>query len=41
VTSEGGIPIVIDSKIIGAIGASGGTGQQDGVASQAGLSTLK
>jgi uncharacterized protein GlcG (DUF336 family) len=41
VTSEGGIPIVIDGKIIGAIGASGGTGQQDGVAAQAGLNTLK
>jgi glc operon protein GlcG len=39
--SEGGIPIVIDGKIIGAIGASGGTGQQDGVASQAGINALK
>jgi glc operon protein GlcG len=41
IPSEGGIPIVIDGKIIGAIGASGGTGQQDGVASQAGLNALK
>ncbi len=41
VTSEGGIPILIDGKIIGAIGASGGTGQQDGVASQAGINALK
>ena len=32
VASEGGIPIVVSGKIIGAIGASGGTGQQDGVA---------
>jgi uncharacterized protein GlcG (DUF336 family) len=39
--SEGGIPIVIDGKIVGAIGASGGTGQQDGVASQAGINALK
>jgi len=41
VTSEGGIPILIDGKIVGAIGASGGTGQQDGVAAQAGLNALK
>jgi glc operon protein GlcG len=41
VASEGGIPILIDGKIVGAIGASGGTGQQDGVASQAGLNALK
>jgi glc operon protein GlcG len=40
VTSEGGIPIVIDGKIVGAIGTSGGTGQQDGVASQAGINAL-
>jgi glc operon protein GlcG len=39
--SEGGIPIVIDGKIIGAIGASGGTSQQDGVAAQAGINALK
>ena len=39
--SEGGIPIVIDGKIIGAIGASGGTSQQDGVASTAGINALK
>jgi uncharacterized protein GlcG (DUF336 family) len=32
---------VIDGKIVGAIGASGGTGQQDGVAAQAGLNALK
>ena len=41
VTSEGGIPILVDGKIIGAIGASGGTGEQDGIAAQAGLNTLK
>ena len=41
VTSEGGIPLLIDGKIVGAIGASGGTGQQDGVAAQAGLNALK
>jgi glc operon protein GlcG len=41
VASEGGIPIVVNGKIIGAIGASGGTGQQDGVAAGAGASAAK
>jgi uncharacterized protein GlcG (DUF336 family) len=39
--SEGGIPLVVGGKIIGAIGCSGGTGQQDGVACQAGANALK
>lgn len=38
VASEGGVPIIVSGKIIGAIGASGGTGQQDGVAAGAGAS---
>ena len=33
---EGGIPIVVGGKIVGAIGASGGTSQQDGVVAAAG-----
>jgi len=41
VPSEGGIPIVSDGKIIGAIGVSGGTGQQDGVAAKAGADAIK
>jgi glc operon protein GlcG len=41
VASEGGVPIVVNGKIIGAIGASGGTGQQDGVAAGAGASAAK
>jgi glc operon protein GlcG len=41
VTSEGGIPILIDGKVIDTIGASGGTGQQDGVAAKAGINLLK
>ena len=41
VASEGGVPIVVDGKIIGAIGASGGTGQQDGLAAAAGASAAK
>jgi glc operon protein GlcG len=41
IASEGGIPIVVDGKLIGAIGCSGGTGQQDGVACQAGVNAVK
>jgi uncharacterized protein GlcG (DUF336 family) len=41
IASEGGIPIVINGKLIGAIGASGGTGQQDGVAAIAGATAVK
>ena len=41
VASEGGVPITLNGKIIGAIGASGGTGQQDGMAAAAGASAAK
>jgi len=41
VASEGGIPITVNGKIVGAIGASGGTGQQDGIAAGAGASAAK
>jgi uncharacterized protein GlcG (DUF336 family) len=41
IASEGGVPIVINGKLIGAIGASGGTGQQDGVAATAGANAVK
>jgi glc operon protein GlcG len=41
VASEGGVPITLNGKIIGAIGASGGTGQQDGLAAAAGASAAK
>ena len=34
---EGGLPIVIDGAIVGAIGMSGGTSQQDGQCAQAGV----
>jgi glc operon protein GlcG len=37
---EGGIPLVIDGKIVGAIGVSGATAQQDGVCAQAGADVL-
>jgi uncharacterized protein GlcG (DUF336 family) len=38
---EGGIPLVVGGKVVGAIGASGGTAPQDGQTAQAGASTLK
>ena len=38
---EGGLPIVVDGKIIGAIGLSGGSSAQDGVCAKAGLEALK
>ena len=38
---EGGIPLIVDGKIIGAIGVSGVTSQQDGVCAQAGVDVLK
>jgi uncharacterized protein GlcG (DUF336 family) len=38
---EGGIPIVVDGKIIGAIGVSGVTSQQDAQIAQAGIDALK
>jgi uncharacterized protein GlcG (DUF336 family) len=41
IASEGGIPIVVGGKIVGAMGCSGGTAQQDGQACQAGVDTLK
>jgi uncharacterized protein GlcG (DUF336 family) len=38
---EGGIPLIADGKLIGAIGASGGSSDQDGRTAQAGASTIK
>jgi uncharacterized protein GlcG (DUF336 family) len=38
---EGGLPLLMDGKIVGAIGVSGGTSQQDGVVAKAGADTLK
>jgi uncharacterized protein GlcG (DUF336 family) len=37
---EGGIPIVLDGKIVGAIGVSGATSQQDGTCAQAGVNAV-
>ena len=38
---DGGLPIVADGKIIGAIGVSGVTGQQDAQIARAGIEALK
>ena len=38
---EGGIPLVMDGKIVGAIGLSGGTSTQDGQCAKAGADTIK
>jgi uncharacterized protein GlcG (DUF336 family) len=40
IASRGGIPLVEDGKLIGAIGCSGGTGSQDEVACTAGAATI-
>jgi glc operon protein GlcG len=39
--SRGGIPLVEDGKIVGAIGCSGGTGSQDEVTCKAGAASFK
>ena len=38
---EGAVPILVDGKIIGGIGASGGSSQQDAQVSQAGADAIK
>jgi uncharacterized protein GlcG (DUF336 family) len=38
---EGGIPLLADGKIIGAIGVSGDTSEHDGVCATAGAATIK
>jgi glc operon protein GlcG len=38
---EGGLPLIMDGKIVGAIGVSGGTSQQDGLAAKAGADAVK
>src|SRR5262245_1918466 len=41
IASEGGIPLMKDGKVIGAIGCSGATGAQDGQVCKAGADTIK
>jgi len=40
IASRGGIPLIEDGKIIGAIGCSGGTGSQDEAACMVGAATV-
>nr|WP_164718366.1 heme-binding protein [Bradyrhizobium sp. LVM 105] len=40
VGSPGGLPIILEGKLVGAIGCSGGTGAQDAVVCQAGVDAL-
>lgn len=40
IANEGGIPITVDGEIIGSIGVSGVTAQQDGMIAQAALDAL-
>ncbi len=37
---EGGVPLAVDGKIIGAVGVSGGSSEQDGVVAKAGVDAL-
>jgi uncharacterized protein GlcG (DUF336 family) len=38
---EGGVPLVVDGRLVGAIGVSGGTAEQDGQSAAAGAAALK
>jgi uncharacterized protein GlcG (DUF336 family) len=37
---EGGVPLIIDGKIVGAIGVSGDTSDHDGVCANAGANSI-
>jgi len=37
---EGGLPLVVDGKIVGAVGVSGATSAQDGQCAKAGVEAL-
>ena len=41
IASRGGIPLIEDGKLIGAIGCSGATGSQDEVVCSAGAATIR
>ena len=41
VAADGGVPLVIDGRIVGAIGISGGTNVQDGQVALAGVAALQ
>lgn len=39
-TLKGGVPIVVDGQVIGAVGVGGGSGEQDAEVAQAGVNSL-
>ncbi|WP_010584355.1 GlcG/HbpS family heme-binding protein [Schlesneria paludicola] len=39
-TLKGGVPIVVDGQVIGAVGVGGGSGEQDAEVAQAGINML-
>lgn len=41
IPNEGGVPIIVEGKVIGAIGVSGGSVEQDGQVAKAGAGALK
>ena len=41
VAVEGGIPLIENDRVVGAIGVSGGTAEQDGVVAAAGVAALR
>ena len=41
IPAEGGVPLVMDGKIVGAIGVSGGSGQQDSQTASAGAAVAR
>ena len=41
IPDEGGVPIIVEGKLVGAIGILGGSVEQDGQAAKAGASSLK
>ncbi len=38
---DGGVPIIVDGKLVGAIGISGGAGEQDGQVAKVGAGSVK
>jgi uncharacterized protein GlcG (DUF336 family) len=41
IPAEGGVPVMMDGKIVGAVGVSGGSGQQDNQTATAGVAAVK
>jgi glc operon protein GlcG len=40
-TLKGGVPVVIDGQVVGAVGVGGGTGEQDAEVARAGIQALQ